>query len=183
MFESADSPPVHEMPAIGFSAPSQAAKLSEVQVEIIDMFVHLLHVVGLPKSAGEIYGLLFASAAPASFEEIMVKLNISSGSVSQSLRLLRSLGAVRATYVAGDRRDHYLAETDLRKLASGFLRGNIEHRLINGEERLLRLNSLVSHSESLQDSARDFLEERVEMLRSWNQRAQAILPMVIQVLP
>lgn len=156
--------------------------LSEIEVEIIDLFVNLLHFAGLPKSAGEIYGLLFASAKPMIFEEITVKLDISSGSVSQGLRLLRSLNAVRTAYVAGDRRDHYVAETDLHKLAAGFLRGNIEQHLVSGEERLARLNNLLTHCESIPNSSHEFLETRVETLRGWSQRARAILPMVIQVL-
>ena len=156
--------------------------LSEIEVEIIDLFVNLLHFAGLPKSAGEIYGVLFASTRPMIFEEIAVKLDISSGSVSQGLRLLRSLNAVRTAYVAGDRRDHYVAETDLQKLTAGFLRGNLEQRLVSGEERLTRLNRLLSHCESTPGSSHEFFEARVETLRVWNQRARAILPLVMQVL-
>ncbi len=163
-------------------APLRTLQLSEAQIEIIDVFVHLLHTVGLPKSAGEIYGLLFTSAVPLASEEVMASLNISGGSVSQGLRLLRSLGAVRTAYVAGDRRDHYVAEVDLRKIVAGFLRDNIEAHLINGEERLSRLNALLSHDESMQRSSQVFLGERVEMLRTWNERARAVLPMLLQGL-
>ena len=169
-------------PTLKFVNADQPAKLSEVQISIIDVFVHLFQLVGLPKSVGEIYGLLFTSATLISSEDVMARLDISSGSVSQGLRLLRSLGAVRTAYVAGDRRDHYVAETDLRKLASSFLRGNIEHQLVNGEERLLRLNNLVSRSDPLPGTSREFLEERIGTLRTWNERARALLPMVIQVL-
>lgn len=182
MCEFAESPPLHGMPAPKPSLPERPTELSAVQIDIIDIFVHLFQTLGLPKSVGEIYGLLFVSATVMSFEEVMAKLGISSGSVSQGLRLLRSLGAVRATYVAGDRRDHYLAETDLRRLASSFLRGNIERHLLNGEERLSRLNKLLSGNESLQGAARAFLEERVGTLRAWNEQARAVLPMVIQGL-
>lgn len=172
----------HGTPTFKPAGPEQPAKLSEVQIGIIDALVRLFQIVGLPKSVGEIYGLLFTSASSMSFEDVMAKLEISSGSVSQGLRLLRSLGAVRTAYVAGDRRDHYVAETDLRKLASSFLRGHIEHHLLNGQERLSHLNSLMSRHESLQGTTREFLEERVETLRAWNEQARAILPMVIQVL-
>ena len=156
--------------------------LSEVETEIIDLFVNLLHFAGLPKSAGEIYGVLFASIKPMAFEEIMQKLEISSGSVSQGLRMLRSIQAVRSVYVAGDRRDYYVAETDLQEIAAGFVRGRIERHLVSNEERLSRLNRLLSHHENVPNSSQEFLESRVETLRLWNQRAQAILPMVIQIL-
>ena len=162
--------------------PTGPAKLSELQIEIISVFVRLLHVIGLPKSAGEIYGLLFTSVVPMVFEEVAAKLEMSNGSVSQGLRMLRALGAVQKAYVPGDRRDHYLAETDIHKLAAGFLRENVEHHLLGGEARLSRLCSLVSHADPGQDPTRDFLEERVEMLKTWNQQARVILPMIVQVL-
>ncbi len=182
MFDPVKSTPLQPRSYEKAETPPPALQLSETQIEIIDVFVHLLHTVGLPKSAGEIYGLLFTSAVPLTSEEMTAGLNISGGSVSQGLRLLRSLGAVRTAYVAGDRRDHYVAEVDLRKIVAGFLRDNIEAHLTNGEERLSRLNTLLSHDESMQRSIQVFLGERVEMLRTWNQRARAILPMLLQGL-
>jgi len=74
---------------------------------------------------------------------IRSKLNLSSGSASQGLRLLRTLGAVHATYVPGDRRDHFLAETGLRKITTGFLREKVVPDLMVHEEQLQRLSSLV----------------------------------------
>ena len=45
------------------SVPS--ARLSELEIEAIDMFINFLRIVGLQKSIGEIYGLLFVSASPS----------------------------------------------------------------------------------------------------------------------
>jgi hypothetical protein len=50
--------------------------------------------LGIPKSIGQIYGVLYASATPLSFSDIVGRLEISKGSVSQGLQLLRSLGAI-----------------------------------------------------------------------------------------
>ena len=44
------------------SAPS--VRLSELEVEAIDMFINFLRTIGVQKSIGEIYGLLFVSAKP-----------------------------------------------------------------------------------------------------------------------
>src|ERR1700722_11665147 len=100
-------------------------KLSPLEVDVIDIFVRIARLFGVSKSVGEIYGLLFISMTPVPLDYIRAKLNLSSGSPSQVLRLLRTLGAVHATYVPGDRRDHFLAETGLRKITSGFLREKV----------------------------------------------------------
>ena len=81
------------------SAPS--ARLSALEIEAIDMFINFLRIVGLQKSIGEIYGLLFVSAKPLSMEDIMNRLDISLGAASQGLKLLRGLGAVKAVYSPG----------------------------------------------------------------------------------
>lgn len=67
---------------------------------MVGVFSDLVGLLGLPKSLGEIYGFIFASAEPPTFAEIEHKLGLSKGSVSQGLRALRELGAIREAGVA-----------------------------------------------------------------------------------
>jgi hypothetical protein len=60
----------------------------------VGLFADIVSALGIPKSIGQIYGLLYASATPLSFSDIVDRLDISKGSVSQGLQLLRSLGAI-----------------------------------------------------------------------------------------
>ena len=53
-----------------------------------------MQIFGVPKSVGQIYGVLYASPSPLSFSDIVDRLEISKGSASQGLALLRSLGAI-----------------------------------------------------------------------------------------
>ena len=70
------------------------------------VFADLVVLLGLPKSMGEIYGFIFASAEPPTFADIEQKLDLSKGSVSQGLRALRELGAIKeAGATDGGRRD------------------------------------------------------------------------------
>ena len=85
--------------------------LSEVERSIIELFVDGVRVIGLPKSVGEIYGLLFASRDPLSLDDLVMRLGISKGSASQGLRMLRGLGAVTETEgQPGGRRTYFRAE-------------------------------------------------------------------------
>ena len=40
-------------------------RLSQLEVEAIEMCINFLRIIGLQKSSGEIYGLLFVSAKPS----------------------------------------------------------------------------------------------------------------------
>lgn len=153
--------------------------LSRIEIDTIDIFVRIAHLFGVSKSVGEIYGLLFISSHPVSLDAIRGKLNMSSGSASQGLRLLRSVGAVRVTYVAGDRRDYFLAETGLRKITNGFLREKIVPNLMVHEERLRRLSELLNEIPS---SHRSMVEDRIRILEKWRKQARAVLPLVMNSL-
>jgi len=158
--------------------PGSAARLSPAEVGVVELFVRLTQVLAVPKSLGEIYGLLFISAAPVTFEEIVQRLNISSGSASSGLRVLRGTGAIRTVYVAGDRRDHYAAEIELRKLAAGFLRIQLGDSLTHGDELL---TTLANPSPPAPDPS-GFLADRLRLLHRWHQQAKSALPLILNIL-
>lgn len=154
-------------------------KLTRLEVDMIDIFVRIARLFGVSKSVGEIYGLLFISNSPVTLDYIRSRLNLSSGSASQGLRLLRTLGAVHATYMPGDRRDHYMAETGLRKITSGFLREKVVPDLMVHEEQLRHLSTLL---DDIPSGHRAHIEARIRILRSWRRQARAVLPIVMSRL-
>ena len=156
-------------------------ELSALEIEVIDVFVSLVKMLGIPKSVAEIYGLLFVSPKPMALDSIMLRLSISKGSVSQGLKLLRGLGAIKQIYVAGDRRDHYVAETELKKLAAGFIRGEVEPRLESAENRLTRLTAITSSLETAAEE-QEFYRSRVGKLRQWQSRGAGLLPLITGML-
>lgn len=66
----------------------------EFERECVEFFAEIVQLFGVPKSVGQIYGVLYASPVPLSFSDIVEELEISKGSASQGLQLLRSLGAI-----------------------------------------------------------------------------------------
>ena len=88
------------------TAASAVGELSALEVEVIDLFVAATRLLGLPRSLGEIYGLLFMAPKPLTFDQLVSRLRISKGSVSQGLKTLRAFGSVKLSYVPGDRREH-----------------------------------------------------------------------------
>ena len=136
-------------------------------------------MLSVPRSVGEIYGLLYSSREALNMDDVIERLSISKGSASQGLRTLRDIGAVRTTYVAGDRRDFFVAETELRKLAFGFLRESVEPHLNRGVDYLQRVGEAVPSIKSKEE--RDFAEGRVKKLRRWHRFVSHVLPLLLRV--
>jgi Predicted transcriptional regulators len=159
---------------------SESSALTPWEIATIELFVRAAGMIGLPKSIGEIYGLLFCSAQPLSFDELEARLQISRGSVSQGLKILRQIGAIKLSYVPGSRKDHYQAELSMKRLIRGFAKDQFSPHLDSGLDRLNAIESLVR---GLEDPAQQaHAAKRLETLRTWHQRTQKLLPVVMAVL-
>lgn len=136
-------------------------------------------MLGLPKSVGAIYGLLYMSPRSLTMEEIMGRLHISLGTASQGLRQLRSFKAVRTIYVPGERRDHFEAEDQFRKLLAGFLGDEVVGQLGAADERLTTLAGWIETEPAAQ---REWLRQRLTKLKNVNANARRLLALVSRFL-
>lgn len=158
---------------------SMATNLSELEKEVIDLFVRMAGLLNLPRSVGELYGLLFISPEPLCINDCMAKLSISKGSTSQGLKILRSFGAVNTVYVPGERRDYYEAESGLRRIVTGFVNEQVRPHLEHGKERMVRLNALAESEDS---EHKDFFVDRVGRLKGWQKHANLLLPFALNFI-
>ena len=152
----------------------QPASLSAFQLQSVALFIHVFGALSLPRSIGEIYGLLFSTPEPLSLDDVQLRLQLSRGSASEGLRWLRSLGAVNQVYLPGIRKEHFTAETSLRKLASGYLRDRIDPHLENGPSRLSILESSIDHASP---TAR-FEKSRLGQIAGWYKFFGKVLPLI-----
>ena len=70
---------------------------------LVELFGDAATVLGIPWSIAAIYAVIFASPRPLSFADIEERLQISKGSVSQGLRVLREFGAVQIVNDGGQK--------------------------------------------------------------------------------
>ena len=68
---------------------------------------------GVNRSVAQIHALLYLSDKPRHAEDICEKLGLARSNVSNGLKELQSYQIVRRVHVEGDRRDHFIADTDL----------------------------------------------------------------------
>lgn len=152
---------------------------SELEYEVVELFVRLANMLSLPRSLGEIYGVLYISPDPLCMENLIERLQISKGSASQGLKALRNFGAIKAVYRPGDRRDFYEAECELRKLVGGFLKDQVNPHLESGKQRVQYMKELT---EDMDGEEKEFFKERIDQLEKWRLRANTILPLAIKMI-
>lgn len=141
-------------------------ELTETHWEIVDVCVRAAQLLGAPRSIGEIFGLIFCSPRPVSFDDVVRILKISNGSASYGLRYLKRVGAVQICYIAQERKDFYVAETSLRKMVSSALSENIIAHLGGSAERLERMRQSAM-IESAQNSNVLYC---IDQMIGWNQQ-------------
>jgi DNA-binding transcriptional regulator GbsR (MarR family) len=137
-----------------------------------------VETLGVPPSVGQIYGLLFASAQPLCFSDIVERLRISKGSASQGLQFLRALGAIKLAPSKGQpyeaMRDYYDPELSLRKLVSGILQERIAPLTLAGADRFTRLRRLAEEDRR----QGEYMLSRVKQLETWRKRFKTVLPVL-----
>lgn len=137
-------------------------------------------MLGLPKSLGEIYGLLYVSQQPLTMLDLIEKLSISKGSASQGLKMLRTLGAVHEVSLEDDRKTYFEANCELKKLVGGFIRQEIRPHLKSGKNKLAQLESQLAEIDDPEERA--FYEEKVTRLKRWSSQANLMLPLLQKFL-
>ena len=156
--------------------------LTALEIQVVAVFVDGVRVLGLPRSIGEIYGLLFISRTPLALDDLVDRLSMSKGSASQGLRLLKSLGAVSEAAGNGgaERRTYYEPAVELKRLVGGFIREQVRPHLASGKIKLSRLSATVDEVEDADH--RKFLSERLERLDTWMRSGSKVLPILQKML-
>ena len=154
--------------------------LGEVEQRIIAFCCDGVRILGLPKSIGEIYGLLYLARSPLALDDFVKRLEISKGSASQGLKMLRTLGAILEVEGEDSRRTYFKADLRLKQLVGGFIREQVRPHLQSGEAKLQALAEEAGREED--PEAREFYQERVEKLDWWSKKARLVLPLLQKVL-
>ena len=158
---------------------SRSQSLSELEIEAVEMFINFLRIIGLQKSVGEIYGLLFVSSKPLAMDDIVDRLDISLGAASQGLKLLRSVGAVKAVYFPGARKDHFAADLELSKFATVFIKEELRPRIERALERIHYMESLLA---TMPTTERQVTKQRLDRLKHWLEKGERMLPWALKFL-
>ncbi len=87
-----------------------------------DAVGRLMEFWGFKRHMGRIWTVLYLSDEPLGANELRDKLQLSAGSVSMALNDLLRWGVVKKIWMHGQRRDHFVAESNLWKMVSRVFR-------------------------------------------------------------
>ena len=151
----------------------RSASVVGFEEAVVDFFVDAADLLGVPKSVAVLYGIVFASPQPLSFADIQARGTLSKGSVSQGLRVLREMGAIKEVSAPADRAELFTPDLEMRRLIQRFLEQRLEKQLAAGKSRLGALQRALPN---LEKSHAETLRSRLEQLQSWHEKARALLP-------
>jgi DNA-binding transcriptional regulator GbsR (MarR family) len=146
---------------------------------LVGFFVEAADLLGVPKSVAIIYGIVFASPQPVSFTEIEARLYLSKGSVSQGLRLLREMGAIKEVSTPADKAERFTPDMEMRRLIQRFLEQRLQKQLNDGKTRLTAIQRALP---ALEEAETKTLRVRLKQLQNWHDKARSILPVVRTLL-
>jgi len=110
-----------------------------------DAVGRLMEFWGFKRHMGRIWTVLYLSDEPLGATELRDKLQLSAGSVSMAMNDLLRWGVVKKIWVHGQRRDYFVAESNLWKMVSRVFR---ERELVEIVEAIGAMEGAITSLES-----------------------------------
>ncbi len=158
---------------------------SKAWQEMVEIGGRICQILGLPRSTGQIFGLLYLSAEPLSLNQMSSMLGISKGSASIGTRQLVAWGAIRKVWIPGDRRDYYEVIEDLGQLIRGSYYNLLKPKIESSKERIemlkFNLNEDLKAGRIPMDK-KEILEGRINSLGKIHSRLFKFLPLAKKII-
>ena len=124
--------------------------MSDADDPVRERFIHevgeLATGLGLSRSVGQIYALLYMSPEPVSLTGIAEACRMSKGNASTYVRVLERWDAARKVCVPGERQDFYEANRDVKSIAMERLQQGMGRRLDTADRMIDRAREEIQES-------------------------------------
>jgi DNA-binding transcriptional regulator GbsR (MarR family) len=156
-----------------------------VRQDVVEAFGRLAQLAGIPRSAGQIYGLLYLSPEALSLDDIVSQLGISKASASTGTRQLAAFGALRQVWVPGQRRDYFQAVADLGGIARNAYATRFKPQLESSRRRLEEMSGALEtefRQGAITQAQFRFCAERLKALVKLQKKANRLSPLAERFL-
>jgi DNA-binding transcriptional regulator GbsR (MarR family) len=102
--------------------PDPVPPIDAAVQRLADAVGALMEAWGFKRNMGRLWTVLYLENRPVPAAEIADRLSLSSGSVSMLLNEMQEWGAIKKTWVPGERREYFEAETSIWKMVSRVFR-------------------------------------------------------------
>lgn len=165
--------------------PDGASKLSKTKLQFIEAIGKMCQEVGLPRSLGQIYGLIFLSAEPLSLDQISEDLLISKASASTGSRYLLALHAIRQVWIPGDRRDFFETRGELGDVLRSAYQNLFLVKLEKSERKLKEFIASLEEehaSGGIKDQEYDLCRKRFRQFERMQGKLRLLMPVLEKLL-
>lgn len=118
-------------------------KLAEAKQQFIASWGAFGSNWGINRTMAQIHALLLVSADPLTQDDVMEQLSISRGNVNMNIRDLIDWGLVERTLITGERKEFFVAEKDIWKVATQIVKERKKREL----EPMIKLMDQLSEVE------------------------------------
>lgn len=148
--------------------------LNTAKWEMIEAGGRTVQSFGLNRLLGQIYILLYLTDEALSLDALAEQMGVSKASVSIACRQLESWGAVHRTWVRGDRKDYYVAETNFNRILSNGLLASLNKKFDTAKTQIERSLQLLEDQGADPSKAR-FLKQRLKGAGQYRDRIVRLL--------
>lgn len=146
-------------------------------LRVADAVGALIENWGFKRNMGRMWTVLYLEDHPLTAGELGDRLGLSTGSVSMLLTEMQQWGVVKKTWVVGERREHFEAETSIWKLVSRVLRDRELNWIRTAHDEFSRAGKDL---EPGRDERRKLIAERIAGLTQLAQVGQHLLESVLE---
>ena len=132
---------------------------------------------GVNRTMAQIHALLLISPNPLSAEDVMGELSISRGNANMNLRALMDWNLVYREIIQGERRDFFVAEKDMYKVAMRILKERRKRELEPVVDLLDDFKSVAADSE--EEEVKEF-KKMVNSLSDFTQNADKAIEKLVK---
>ncbi len=132
---------------------------------------------GINRTMAQVHALLLIAPDPLSAEDIMAELHISRGNVNMNIRSLINWGLVHKDNISGERKEYFVAEKDMWKVATLIMK---ERRKRELEPALRVLDNVIKVEGDKRDKNIKAFTETIGNIKDLVEKADSTLEKLIK---
>ena len=152
-------------------------QLAEAKAKFIGDWGRLGTNWGINRTMAQIHALLLVSPDPLPAETVMEELNISRGNANMNLRELMDWGLVQKVLIPGERKEFFLAEKDIWKVAMQIVKERKKREL---DQMIPVLKELSEVEGDRRDKGVKTFTDTINNIRKFSEQADRTLDTMIR---
>lgn len=136
---------------------------------------------GISRTMAEIHALMYISAKPLCTDDVMAQLQVSRGNASMNLRQLLDWGLIYRAHQRGDRKEYFVAETDVWEIFETITRERRRRELQPVVDTIDQCREMIGESNNGSDAEVETYSKRLEDMQDFLATMHALLNMVLAV--